>query len=47
MQFCDHCGEVHSIEELNPVESLKRDVFSANAGESAVLCERCYKEVES
>lgn len=44
-EFCDNCGDKMPIAESYPVSELKRNITSANKGESAVLCKDCYKGV--
>ena len=45
--FCDNCAK--SLPHLTGrfvVEELPCDIASANKGESATLCEMCYKECD-
>ena len=44
-EYCDHCGDELTEETRIVVPSLSQDIASANAGESAVLCSTCYKEL--
>ena len=45
--FCDDCGELLPTEdEQYPVESLPVNIESANAGESAVLCQDCRQRIK-
>lgn len=39
--MCDHCGAMVLKGEVVPFEAVPVDVASANAGESATLCEKC------
>lgn len=41
--YCDDCGE-HLVDDHDqyPVTHLPRNVASANKGESAVLCVKCF-----
>lgn len=43
MTFCDHCGEVGT--GWDAVTEMPVAFHSGNAGESAVLCPDCMKEV--
>jgi hypothetical protein len=44
-EYCDDCGYRVYPKARCVVESLPRDIASANAGESATLCRRCYSIV--
>lgn len=44
-QYCDHCAGLLDGREFFPVRELPVNVSSANEGESAVLCLRCYQAV--
>ena len=41
MYFCDNCGEKTHEQHSYFISKLQADVASANAGESAVLCDTC------
>lgn len=41
ISYCDNCGIELSMNERVVFASLNRDVSSANAGESSVLCRDC------
>ncbi len=45
-QYCDECAELLTI-AFYPIESLKVDISSANAGESATICPNCYEAYKS
>ena len=43
MPFCDDCGEpITDPSDVYAFAQLPADVASANAGESSLLCGRCY-----
>lgn len=43
--FCDNCAKsLYRLAERFIVEELPCDIASANKGESATLCEMCFKE---
>ena len=43
--YCDDCGENLAACDSYPIERLPRRVWSANVGESAILCKQCYRKV--
>lgn len=43
--FCDHCGMPQLTIKMYHHEHVPVDVDSANAGESASLCELCQHEL--
>ena len=46
--FCDNCGkDISGMGEQVYIGKLKYSVTSANKGESAALCKKCYKMKES
>ena len=44
MEYCDNCTDKHKTKNMVPIPELKFNVASANKGESAILCKRCYDE---
>lgn len=45
IQYCDNCAEpLPYIDDRYIVPELPCDIASANEGESAVLCLKCYTE---
>jgi len=44
--YCDHCG-IPLVWEKYYIESLPCDIESANKGESACLCRKCYHQVKN
>ena len=46
IEFCDDCGIGLDPAERCVVESLRRDTASANTGESATLCPKCFLKLE-
>lgn len=42
--YCDDCGKDVTTRPCVWVASLTRDISSANAGESAVLCKPCDRQ---
>ena len=43
--YCDHCGEPEGKQPFDAVTHMPVDFDSGNAGESAVLCPSCHKEL--
>ena len=43
-EFCDHCGECFSVENLKPYASVPWNTDSTNKGESSVLCFDCISD---
>lgn len=52
MEYCDDCGEELGIPDSQGflitrfvVEKLPTNIDSANVGESAILCKKCYESI--
>ena len=45
--FCDHCGETVDSNSAFHYAELPRDIASANKGESATTCRKCYQMIEA
>jgi hypothetical protein len=47
-EFCDNCGNIVKGKAGYPITRLRKDIASANKGESALLCCKCYqKQIEN
>ena len=45
--YCDHCASDLLGRQQIPITMLPVSIASANAGESAILCKRCFWFIEN
>ncbi len=45
--YCDDCGEKIQLGKECHYDALPQDIASANLGESATLCAKCFNFIES